>query len=267
MFRWLELRSNDFHRATRRAWVPLVVLAGHGLLLALLCWTGIPRAPIPMGDEGLLPVSLVAIAPAVHAAKPPPMMSKQAIKAAEPVEPLSEEGLAPAEIQPEAEASPESTAPQLSEADALALEQFNPPAQTGAPGTPCELTATLAGLFAQSPEVKQGLAGLPTSQRSVANAVMLWDGQWPEDSLTGGQALLRSLLVKAVSTARPDCLQKINQGPVLFLVPEQQTTVVLAVGSGQWRWADLLADQPSGATLIAANNYFTPAASVISSGP
>jgi hypothetical protein len=243
----------------------MVVLAGHGLLLVLLCWTGTPRAPVTMGDEGLLPVSLVAIAPSVQAAKPSPMTSKQAIKATEPAEPLSEEGLAPAEVQPEA--SPESTEPQLSQADTLALEQFNPPAQTGEPGTACELTATLASLFAQSPEVKQGLAGLPISQRSVANAVMLWDGQWPADSLTGGQALLRSLLVKAVSTARPDCLQKINQGPVLFLVPEQQTTVVLAVGSGQWRWADLLADQPGGATTIAANNYFMPAASVISSGP
>ena len=237
------------------------------MLLALLCWTGIPRVAMPVGNEGVLPVSLVAIAPAVQAAQPVSMTLKKAIKAAEPVEPLSEEGLAPAETQPEAEASPESTEPQLSEADALALDQFNPPTQAGAPGTPCDLTATLASLFSQSLEVKQGLAGLPPSQRSVANAVMLWDGQWPADSLTGGQALLRSLLVKAVSKARPDCLQKINQGPVLFLVPEQQTTVVLAVGSGQWRWADLLADQENGATLMAANNYFTPAASVISSGP
>lgn len=264
MFRWFELRSNDFHRATRRVWVPIVVLAGHGLLLALLCWTGTPRAAISIGDEGLLPVSLVTIAPAVQASSTP-ASSKPAIKVAEQTEPLSEQGLAPAETQHEA--SSESTEPQLSQADALALEQFNPPAQTGAPGTPCELTATLASLFAQSPAVKQGLAGLPPSQRSVANAVMLWDGQWPADSLTGGQALLRSLLVKAVSAARPDCLQQINQGPVLFLVPEQQTTVVLAIGSGQWRWADLLADQPSDVTTIAANNYFTPVASVISSGP
>ncbi len=148
--------------------------------------------------------------------------------------------------------------PQLSDAEAAALDAFQPAAE-GTPDQPCNLTGMLATALAQSSEVQQGLAELPTEQRSVANAIDLWDGQWPEDSSSGGKGLLRALLVKAVTAARPDCLTVANHGPALFLIPDSHTTVVLAVGSGDWRWGDLIT--PSDPLQPVAADYFAGLAS------
>jgi hypothetical protein len=139
------------------------------------------------------------------------------------------------------EAEPETTS--LTEAEMELVGQFQV-ASMGEPGTACDLTGQLAEAFGESDEVRQGIASIPASGRSVANAVMLWDGQWAEGTQSGGLAVLRALLVKAVVSSRPECLQTQNQGPVLFLIPDNQTTVVLAIGSGQWRWAEVVAPSP-----------------------
>ncbi len=115
------------------------------------------------------------------------------------------------------------------------------PSTMGTPGSVCDVTQQLAQTFGASPEVRQGIAAIPAKGRSVANAVMLWDGHWAEGTQSGGMAVLRALLVKAIVSSRSECLQAQNQGPVLFLIPDNNTTVVLAIGSGQWRWADILA--------------------------
>ena len=148
--------------------------------------------------------------------------------------------------------------PLLSDAETTALETFEPTAE-GSPDQPCNLTGMLATAFAQSPEVQQGLAELPAEQRSVANAIDLWDGQWPVDSTSGGKGLLRALLVKAITTARPDCLTRTNRGPALFLIPDNHSTVVLAVGSGEWSWGDLIA--PADSLQPVAADYFAGLAS------
>ena len=156
----------------------------------------------------------------------------------------------------------------LSAADALALIAFDPVVSQGAAGEPCNLTQSLAAVFAQSPAIQQALSGLPLKSRSVANALMLWDGQWPDDSTSGGQALLRALLIKAVSNARPECQMAMNRGPVLFLVPDRQATVVLAVGSGTWRWRDLVTTNTLESGVFAGANYFSEStASKISRWP
>ncbi|MDV6331156.1 hypothetical protein [Asticcacaulis sp. 201] len=242
-------------------WISCAVLVGHALLLVLLCQMGqTPVAPVGGNASTEVVVSLIATAPAREAAVKSPSILSLAVKKISTSEPASDQGLEPPKIEPEVALNPDNAEPQLSAADAVTLDQFNP-ASTGAPGVPCDLTATLASIFAQSPEVRQGLEGVPTSQRSVANAVMLWDGHWPETSLSGGQGLLRALLVKAVGHARPECLTQTNRGPVLFLVPEDQTTVVLAIGSGEWRWGDLLNSPVD--SVIASRNIFIPTASVI----
>lgn len=221
----------------RLAAATLVVAVVHVALVALLCLTP-PRDTHRTFDAGppSLSISLVTGRDAPAATPAPP---------AAKVEPPR-----PAEAELPDGAGPQSdraATPQLSQAETLALAAFHPDLGGGqAPG--CNLAHALADTFTGSPEVRQSLDELPVSQRSVANAVMLWDGQWSQDSLSGGKALLRALLIKAVAGARPECLSAVNHGPVLFYVPDAAATVVIAVGSGDWRWGDLMA--PAGAAPI-----------------
>ena len=265
---WLDrLRTTGRRRSIERAGIVCAVLTGHVLVFLLMAFQFKPPASAPIGVEGQ--VVMASLVPAMPVARPSPPARKARPKPAIPTKPVevahvapTPDGLKPPEPETVADAPAPADDPgqdselQLSDSDALALEQFQPAAATGEANTPCNLTAMLAGAFTQSPAVRQGLGELPASERSVANAVNLWDGQWPEDSDSGGKALLRSLLVKAITAARPDCLTQPNRGPVLFLVPEDHSMAVLAIGSGDWTWGDLL-DAPS----VQSNNYFLTLAS------
>ena len=271
---WLErLRSAGRRHSIERAGIICAVLTGHVLVFMLMAFQFKPAVSAPVGVEGQ--IVMASLVSAMPVAKPSPPARKSRPRVTETPKAATvthkapaPEGLKPPE--PEAVAQTQATphgpgddgALVLSDSDALALEQFQPAASAGEPNTPCGLTAMLTAAFSQSPAVRQGLDELPASERSVANAVNLWDGQWPDDSATGGKALLRSLLVKAITSARPDCLTQPNRGPVLFLVPESHTMAVLAVGSGEWTWGDLL-DAPS----VQPSNYFLTLASQTTIAP
>ena len=110
-------------------------------------------------------------------------------------------------------------------------------------GEPCEILASLQQVLQLDPGVRRALLRIPIANRSVANAVMLWDRGWVTGALIGGDDALepiRTAIRKAVETAAPNCRSETVVGPRLLSVQGPDGTTVLAVGSGQWRWADLL---------------------------
>lgn len=130
--------------------------------------------------------------------------------------------------------------PVLSDADAQALSRFAPAsAQIGA-GPACNLTPAVVRDFSQSPLVRQGVSELPAGEKSVANAVQIWDGAWPDETQSGGKALIRALLTREIAAAPADCRKQVNNGPVFFVVPDGAATAIVAVGSGQWTWGQLV---------------------------
>jgi hypothetical protein len=117
-------------------------------------------------------------------------------------------------------------------------------AALGGAGDPCQLTAWLQGLLTSDPSVQGALARLPASQRSVANAVMLWDGGWVEARAPRGEDLLwpiRQAIVAGLASAPAECRDHWMTGPRFIPVADQGQATVLALGSGAWRWSDLLA--------------------------
>lgn len=109
---------------------------------------------------------------------------------------------------------------------------------------PCRLTEAMRGGLEGDSQVRDALALIPTSARSVANAVMFWDGGWvPVGSLAGdgGLAPIRGAIVRSLQSVSDVCQQRVNIGPILVAVVEPEGTTVLAVGSGPWRVADLIA--------------------------
>ena len=107
----------------------------------------------------------------------------------------------------------------------------------------CELTDSIRAALVASPATPGALAAIPGSARTVANAVMLWDGRWLALPLkAGGNGLnqLRDIVIASIRAAPADCRAAAVSGPRLIFVPDGATTVVLAFGSGTWAWAELL---------------------------
>lgn len=92
------------------------------------------------------------------------------------------------------------------------------------------------------------LEALPLQARTQADAVMLWDGAWPDPQPSsvapsdgiGAPGALRGAVVWAISNSPPECRDAIVVGPRFIALPGDLRTTMVVIGSGQWRWADLL---------------------------
>lgn len=115
------------------------------------------------------------------------------------------------------------------------------PATVGSAG--CDLTEAITSNLRASAAVQAALAEIPRRSRSVANALMLWNGDWTSAETAGGQsslAVLRLAIAASVRAAPLECRDVLVVGPRLILVPDAVGTAVLAIGSGSWSWGQLL---------------------------
>ncbi len=211
----------------------------------LLLWAFIPMAAKPQVPSGVMSVSLFdgdAFVTAQRAASP--------LREAPPAERLLEER----EILPDIEPLPTTerlppvdvTAEPLEIGEAVSTQVASAAAIAGtaSDGDPCLVGAWLQSALQNEPSVQEALTAIPSSARSVANAVMLWNGRWssPAPNAALGMARIRALVVAGVASAPESCQLEPISGPVLITVGDPANSTVLAVGSGQWRWRDLLAE-------------------------
>ena len=115
-------------------------------------------------------------------------------------------------------------------------------AGAGAGEGDCAVGDAIGGALRANPEAAAALAAVPASERTVANALMLWDGQWAapasaESRRAVGQ--LRAIIVASIRAAPLACQAAPLTGPRLVIVPDAAGTVVLAFGSGNWSWTEL----------------------------
>jgi hypothetical protein len=120
------------------------------------------------------------------------------------------------------------------------LDTFTPSVADAAPGAPCDLANAFARDLNQSPAARAALDAVPVATRSVANAIMLWDGAWGAETDAGGRGVLRQILIREIQSSRSDCREERHQGPVLFFGAANGASISVVVGSGVWRWSDLL---------------------------
>ena len=105
----------------------------------------------------------------------------------------------------------------------------------------CDLTEIIQAAVRDDVDARSALQSLPQAAHSVANAIMLWDGSWTADKPTSADALtpVRKVLVATVANASTACREAVQAGPRLVTVAGPPD-MVLAIGSGRWRWGDLL---------------------------
>jgi hypothetical protein len=233
-------------RPQRSAVIALSVLA-HAAVLAVLL-----RAPSPTAAsaaaEGLIGVSLLDGKPAVaqHSAavnKPRPrQISKPAPEHEAPRLPVDPPDIVPQYVDFEPAADEERLNRDPSQ-DPVAVAV----AESAAPGHSCQLGGWLQAALRADPAVQAALAAIPRADRSIANAIMLWDVRWvrqPSSALNGASAL-RSALMVGVRAAPAECQTQLIRGPELLALTDSSGTTLIAIGSGEWRWADLLARDPN----------------------
>jgi len=112
-----------------------------------------------------------------------------------------------------------------------------------AAGTACAVDGNVQVALRDSPAVATALGQVPVSSRSVADAVMLWDGRWAAAERLGGEAALQPIreTVRAGIRAAPEaCRTAAVAGPRLIYVEVTGRTMILAFGSGEWAWDQLL---------------------------
>ena len=120
-------------------------------------------------------------------------------------------------------------------------------AQPGVPGQACPLAQWIQDALRAEPGVMAGLAVIPRQSRSVANAIMLWDGRWVparQPAAEAGLAPIRAAIVAGVEAAPAHCRQQRLNGPLLITLVGERDTTLLAVGSGEWTWGDIRAPAP-----------------------
>ena len=110
--------------------------------------------------------------------------------------------------------------------------------QTSA-GEICDVAGIVGKAVQGDPETLATLAAIDAVDSSVSRAVMMWDGAWVGDEPL---AQVHASLANAIAQASPACLAEPLAGPN-FIFLDSQTggkTIVLVVGSGNWRWQDVL---------------------------
>lgn len=202
----------------------VAVVAGHILVLALLLALHFVPA-VPIAEHGLTVLSLAAARRAPPAAPPP---------SSPPV--------------------PSRPKPIVAMADVVATADlpFDPGtiAIAGAlAGDSCDLAAAVQERLSTAPTAIAAIDDIPPAARSVANAVMIWDGRWsrispadgaPQPAGTLPETRIRWAVIEVLLSAAPACRDAIIRGPRFLLVSRPTGNAVLVFGSGQWRWADLL---------------------------
>ncbi len=227
-----------------------LVLILHAALLLILTWPpALRHAPQDLG-RSVVPMTIYNLRMAMSAPHRPqkdiPVLAKQTpaptqLDSQPPTEtPLAEPNPAPELADPSLVTNPEPVADASPPLPDLSVTSF-----TLAGGEKCDLVPALKDALEASASVATALRLIPHQSRSVANAIMLWNGTWVDAAALGGNAAMvpiRTALVNAVGTAPPACLLETMAGPRLILISDTYGTLVLAVGSGNWHWMDLLYD-------------------------
>lgn len=214
-------------------------IACHLLILAsmLAAW---PRKPLVVEESPLMTVSLVdakslvptqSLQPPSGPApvSPPPRNIARVARSPRDDDPL------PAEKEPAEEPAPQVTETQL--AGAMTADSGAPGAgDSGPTGRTCNMARSLQNALRKDPLVLAAVAA------SGGKAMMVWNGDWVRSSGEDGKGLaaVREAIMWEVAFSPEACRTEPVHGLVLISLRDGPGSARLVVGSGEWRWSDLL---------------------------
>jgi hypothetical protein len=184
-----------------------------------------PRpAPLPLAPPAPARAAAAQPSPAKPSpVKPPPPRRHVARSPPPDVEPLP----ATAREAPAAAWGPGLSAGQLAGASS---------ADSGPPGGACDMARWLQRALRRDSLVQTAVAG------AGGKAIMVWNGDWVRNNSEDGRGLaaVREAIMWEVAFAPAACKAEPVHGLVLISLGARPGAARLAVGSGEWRWSDLL---------------------------
>lgn len=200
------------------------------LIIVLIALFALWRSPAPLDREIFTAIDLSPAPPSAAQAEeaPPQPAPPQPQPTPSPAPPVVL--LLPSELAPPPPAVPEAIQALLAEADSQ-----------GAGGA-CDLTGPVEAALRLDPDVQRLLPSIPPSRRSVAMAIALWNREWvaPDAGLdTVVLDAIRLTVATTIDAASDACRAQVQAGPRLVYLPGEIDTV-LALGSGEWTWQDVV---------------------------
>lgn len=205
----------------RRASTLLVVIALHALTLMALLHGASPPPGSPIGTL------------TVFSLAPPSSAAPKRVAAAEPEKPR----------------------PRKNDGERKTSEVILAAATPSTKGEVCEPLAAVGLALSDDEAAKAALDALPPEAVGLANSIAVWTMNWNEAASTPAGPLLpvRATVESALATLPQACLETPVAGPVILPITTALRTNVLVFGSGQWSWAQLIAE-PLEAEAPAASN-------------
>ena len=125
--------------------------------------------------------------------------------------------------------------------------EMAPPASGSGSGSGCSVASAVGSALLSDEPAMAELAALPAEVRSDADAVMLWNGAWLDVATETQPQMtptripeLKRVVTAAVLALPIECQGVETAGPQLIPIPEPGRTTMVVIGSGLWRWSDLI---------------------------
>jgi hypothetical protein len=175
--------------------------------------------PLPPPEPAVAPTP----APPAPAKPPPPKAVTRRSRAP-----------APPDALPAGKVSPVNGDAELSEAQVASAAT----AGSGAGGRPCDMVRRLQAALRKDRRVQAAVADASSSGK----AMLVWNGEWVRSNGQDGNGLaaVREAIMWEVGFAPEACRAEPVRGLVLLSLNDGPGAGRLVLGSGGWRWSDLL---------------------------
>ncbi|MEO6377980.1 MAG: hypothetical protein ABIO37_08160 [Caulobacteraceae bacterium] len=218
-----------------------VSVAVHMSLFLALLWTRtVPPTPV---NPFPMTVSMIDAPLLVPEPKPPPKAAPAPTE--KPPVPLQIAARkTPQPVRPKVEPLPagevtkgEISSNQLSDGQLAGATT----AESGPSGRNCNMVRMLQAALRKNPTVAAAVAAAHRDMGG-ARAITMWNGDWVRNNGEDGAGLagVREAMMLGIAFAPEPCRSEPVRGSVLISLNDSPGSARLALGSGEWRWSDLL---------------------------
>jgi hypothetical protein len=115
-------------------------------------------------------------------------------------------------------------------------------ADSGPSGGACNMARSLQSALRRDPLVRTAVADAHRAAKPGGKAILVWNGDWDRNSGQDGKGLaaVREAIMWEIAFAPEACRAQPMHGLVLISLNDAPGLPRLAMGSGEWRWSDLL---------------------------
>lgn len=214
-------------------------VAGHLAILAVLL-TAHGATP-PLAEPEPMRVELVTLRPTPDVIQPP-APAPPAPVTPPPRRTIARPAKAPTHPDPVPAGPTEEPDVGLSDAQIASAATVG----SGPPGGPCDMARRLQAALRKDPQVQAAVADAHRATGPGGKAMLVWNGDWIRSHGQDGAGLaaVREAIMWEVAFAPAPCRTEPVHGLVLISMNDGPGSARLVVGSGAWRWSDLLRPRP-----------------------